>query len=72
MKKTEKMNNKPEDLNLKLAELDQIYHISIDLLKKTQDPDGLLDALLEEYMRRFSEIPGTRIVSDLSTYTDTQ
>ncbi len=59
-----------ERLRLKLAELDQIYSLSLELLKKSQDPDELLDALLDEYIRRFSEIPGMNFSEDLNEFPD--
>lgn len=66
----QKRANETDLLRLKLAELDQIFQVSLDLLKKARDPDQLLDALLAEYMRRFAEIPGTRLLPDLSAYPD--
>ncbi|MDQ7051414.1 MAG: ATP-binding protein [candidate division KSB1 bacterium] len=59
-----------ERLRLKLAELDQIYSLSLELLKKSQDPDELLDALLDEYIRRFSEIPGMNFSENLNEFQD--
>ncbi len=59
-----------ERLKLKLAELDQIYSLSLELLKKSQDPEQLLDALLDEYIRRFSEIPGLNLSDNLDDLAD--
>ncbi len=67
MAEEEKNKNK---LDLKVAELDQIYELSLELLKKSQDPDRLLDALLDEYIRRFSELSGMDLLRDVENYPD--
>ncbi|RMD99217.1 MAG: sensor histidine kinase [Calditrichaeota bacterium] len=56
--------------SLKLAELDQIYSVCLDLLQKSQNPDELLDKVLDEYIRRFSEMPAVDIQENLDSYAD--
>ncbi len=57
-------------LELKLAELDQIYELTLELLKKTQDPEELFDAVMDEYARRFAELPGVNLNTDLEDCED--
>ena len=41
-----------------LAELCRIHEIGLDLIGRSDDIDGLLDLVLEEYARRLAELPG--------------
>ena len=48
-------------LKLRLEELSRNYEISLDLTQKATDGDALMDEILDEFIRRLSEIPKTNI-----------
>ncbi len=48
-----------ELLQTRLEELCRLYNVSLDLIERTTTRDELVDRILEEYVLRFEEIPGT-------------
>lgn len=57
-------SEKSTDLHLQLTELNQLYETSLKLMKKLRNEDELLDSVLDEFARRFSEIPEARFDLD--------
>ncbi|MBN1349987.1 HAMP domain-containing histidine kinase [candidate division KSB1 bacterium] len=52
-----------EALELRLKELFRNYEVSLDLIKNATNREQLIDRILEEYMKRLSEIPQTDLVA---------
>ena len=45
-------------LRLELEELGRVHDVSLDLIQRSHDLDGLLDRILDEYETRLRELPG--------------
>ena len=54
---------KNQTLQLQLEELCRIYHVSLDLIRKSTSPRDLLESILDEYIHRLDEIPGVDMIS---------
>jgi len=52
-------------IGLRLRELFRNYEVSLELIQNAKNPDELLDQILDEYIKRLDEIPGTDL---LATY----
>jgi signal transduction histidine kinase len=50
-------------VGLRLRELFRNYELSLELIQNAKNPDELLDQILEEYIKRFDEIPGTDLMA---------
>lgn len=51
-------------LKTRLQELCRLYNVSLDLIERTTTRDELIDRILDEYIFRFEEIPGTDLVEE--------
>lgn len=50
-------------IDLRLSELFRNYELSLELIQNAKNPDELLDQILEEYIKRLDEMPGTDLMA---------
>lgn len=53
-----------ELLQVRLQELCRLYDISLDLIQRATTPDELVERILDEYIFRFEQIPGTDLTEE--------